>query len=242
MDTDEHEAQYVSNVSDFLNDKTNASQKLDSLISTVESVELEYKSRNKQRIADLQLVLNNAYASKGILRYTKEYKNQLSNATLELTKQLDEMDKSIHNVSSDVAVKEKRYADFRNKVVGQASECLWPMDKLLKLLESDKYDDDALGSQLSRYKRTIEEQNEALHESTARFKQIRYGHAMQYHHDRDAYIFYRKNADLTDWERKLVERQFDTKGSLDAPQTRSRGNSIFQHNHDDGMLIDLNED
>ena len=227
-------------LSEFLNDTGDASEKLESLVCTVENIEHEYKLRCKHRLNDLQLILNNSYASKGVLRYTKDYKRQLMIATKEINKQINEMDEKISSLSSDIIVNEKRYNDFRNNVVGQAQECEWEMDKLLKLLNDNNYDsylnnaddDDynnnndndaepsiserydkskdlqiahancgSIGLELNKIKANIQYRNSKLQDMAKDFKQIRFGHAMQYHHNKEAYIFYRKTADLTDIEK-----------------------------------------
>lgn len=237
---------------EFLNDNSDASEKLKTLIMTVENIENEYRFREKQRINDLQLIVNNAYSSKGMLRYTKDYKRQLNKKINEMTTQIDEMDKELQELASDLVVYDNRYNEFSHNVVGLAEECLWGMDKLFNLLNCEKYDDEdenyedikeqfgdssnplaeftdigSLGLKLSFCKKEIDENNAALDDFARKFQQIRYSHSMQFYHDKDAYILYRKNADLDGHETKS--------------QASSNPVSPTKSNDNYGMLIDLDD-
>ena len=229
----------------FLNaEGGNESQKLDALINTIDNIEYEYKQREKQRICDLEIVLNNVHSSKGVLRYTNDYKRQLNVAIKNIKYEIKEIDKKIKDLSSDCVVFEKRYLNFKNNVVGNADECQWEMDKIFKLLENDNYDldDDSddddndnnneykdsdhflkikhtdigeLGLKLSQTKKAIDSRNKDLDEMADIFKQIRYGHCMQYINvTKEEYIWFRKNIDLQqDNQQILFKRQFSTTSS-----------------------------
>ena len=222
----------------FLNaEGGNESQKLESLINTIENIEHAYKLRDMQRIKDLQTVLNNVHSSKGVLKYVRDYKRQLNNAIKETKKSIKQIDKETEELNTDNIVIQKRYNNFKNNVVGTADECQWEMDKIFKLLLDDNYDDDddddddeykdsdhflkikhtdlgKLGMELTQSKHRIDSRNKALDDISKTFQQIRYGHSMQYHHDRESYVYFRKNIDLqVDHEEALFKRQFSTTSS-----------------------------
>eukprot|EP01084_Bolivina_argentea_P184672 318496_1 len=239
----------------------NESHKLEILIGTIENIENEYTHRQNERINDLQLVLNNVYRSKGMLSHIHDYNRQLSITMKEIQKSINEIDKQCEELSTDNIVIEKRYKNFRNNVVGQADEAQWEMEKLFKLLSDDNYSDNdeeyedvkqnddhflsiehtdigSLGLQLNKTKKSINSRNKALDEIATIFKQIRYGHAMQYHHNKDEYVWYRKSIDLAGDEERLFTKQF-------LIQNRNRrSNSITSSiaSDDIGMLLAMDDD
>jgi len=241
-------------------DNVGIDNKIRALVTTLEMLENEYKHRERQRLDDLQLALNNTFASKSVLVYTKDYKKSLETATREVAKQITQTEQQIQELSSDIVVNEKRFNEFRNNVVTQAEECRWEMEELYELLQSDGLDLESemseqfdqssrnnlteftelgrLGLQLSQFKRSIDERNAELEDIAKQFSQIRYAHAGQFHADKEAYIYYRKNADLADHElnpnkkRKKAGRRLKYQ-----PPQLQRDHS----NENIGMLIDLNE-
>merc|ERR1712154_360285 len=148
-----------------------------------------------------------------------------------------------------------RYVNFRNNVVGQAEECQWEMDKLFKLLENDNYSEDdddtnsvdeddhfldikhteigSLGLQLTQAKKAIDSQNKALDDFANIFQQIRYGHSMQYHHNKDEYVNWRKTVDLAGDEERSFKKNF--------VKQHSRGSSLSSDDNI-GMILDLDID
>lgn len=130
------------------------SRKLQALIQTVENMENEYRHRETQRIDDLQLVVDNVFASKGVLKYTREYHRQFDSIIKEMDTSISDLDRQIEDISLDSLVLDKRFTNFKNNVVGQAEECQWEMDHLMALLENTNYsgddvDDDDMESVLS---------------------------------------------------------------------------------------------
>lgn len=245
----------------------------DALVSTLEMMEGEYKLREKQRLDDLQLVLNNTSASKGVLLYTKDYKKSLSQCTREVVQQIAETEQKIQDLSSDIVVNEKRFNEFRNNVVAQAEECRYGMDELYQLLEckSSRYDLEVeksepsihkrydkssknlteftelgtLGLKLSKFKKSIDERNADLEDFAKQFRQIRYAHAGQFHANKEAYIYYRKTADLADHDHQHQIRQnIKRHKKVSMPKGGDFQPPPLSRDHSDeniGMLLDLNE-
>ena len=145
-------------------------------------------------------------------------------------------------------------------MVGQADECQWEMDKLFKLLENDNYSEDeeetgddddhfleikhteigSFGLQLTQIKKAIDSQNKALDEFANIFQQIRYGHAMQYHHNKDEYVNWRKSIDLAGDEERLFTKKF-VKGQSSISSS-SGTPSVCSSDDNIGMILDLDMD
>ena len=68
------------------------------------------------------------------------------------------------------------------------------------------------------------------------FQQIRYAHAMQYHHNRDEYVWYRKNIDLQGPEE--ATRNLGRRSSISS--VTSQNTAMSDDNI--GMLLDLDFD
>ena len=185
----------------------------ETLYRTLNSIESEYKRRERERLEDLSLVLDNTYASKNVLQYSKNFKKSLQTSLRELSTQISDTQEKIQSLSSDITVNEKRFNEFRNNVVAQAEECRFGMDDLYELLQNEHYDLECelndssekerydkssmnltqftelgtMGLQLSRFKKSIDERNMELESIAEIFRQIRYAHAGQYHANKEAY-------------------------------------------------------
>eukprot|EP00485_Elphidium_margaritaceum_P010629 CAMPEP_0202694254 /NCGR_PEP_ID=MMETSP1385-20130828/8163_1 /ASSEMBLY_ACC=CAM_ASM_000861 /TAXON_ID=933848 /ORGANISM="Elphidium margaritaceum" /LENGTH=170 /DNA_ID=CAMNT_0049350067 /DNA_START=32 /DNA_END=541 /DNA_ORIENTATION=+ len=125
----------------FLNENENNTQKLSSLVHTLQCIEFECHKREKSRLDDLQLVLNNAYASKCVCHVTCDNRRKLSNQSKQLSKQVAKMEQTDRELTADIIVNEKRFIEFRNNVVSMAKESHWEMNRLCALLQNEADDD-----------------------------------------------------------------------------------------------------